>query len=209
MPMLDYAQPHQSKIYYEFSHFYDVIFKRVFYPRIATVVQSLLIPPGARVLEVGIGTGLSLDAYPTHCQLVGVDLAPDMLEIAQEKVDRNGWRHVTLAEMDAQNLTLATDSFDYAMAFHVVSVVPQPELLMRELSRVCKRDATIVVINHFRSRNRALSAIDRLIEPLTSRLGWRTLDLRDVFGGNVVVPERVHKTSARSLFTVVIGRNQK
>ena len=58
------AQPHESRLYYEFSHFYDLIFRRVFYPRIAMVVRSLDIEPGARVLEIGVGTGLSLDAYP-------------------------------------------------------------------------------------------------------------------------------------------------
>ena len=209
MPILEDAQPHQSKIYYEFSHFYDKIFKRVFYPRIASVVQSLKIPSGARVLEVGVGTGLSLDAYPSHCQVVGVDLAPDMLEIAQEKVDRNGWRNVSLMEMDAQDLTLPADGFDYAMAFHVVSVVPDPKLLMRELTRVCKPGATVVVINHFRSRNRFFATMDKVIEPITSRLGWRTLDLDDVFGASPVQPKRVFKTASRSLFTVVIGENRK
>ena len=209
MPILEDAQPHQSKLYYEFSHFYDRIFKRVFYPRIAAVVQSLTIPRGARVLEVGVGTGLSLDAYPPHCQVVGVDLAPDMLEIAQEKVDQNGWRHVTLMEMDAQDLTLATDSFDYAMAFHVVSVVPEARLLMHELSRVCKPGGTIAVINHFRSRNKLFSAVDTVIEPVTSRLGWRALELADVFGCNSVEPKRVYKTSPRSLFTVVVAENRK
>src|SRR5450759_424408 len=82
MASIEGAQAHQSKLYYEFSHLYDRVFARVFYPRIAQVIRSLNIEPGARVLEVGVGTGLSLDAYPTHCQVTGVDLAPDMLERA-------------------------------------------------------------------------------------------------------------------------------
>ena len=82
------AQPHESAVYYEFSQFYDAFFWRVFYPRIAKVVRSLGIAPGARVLEIGVGTGLSLDAYPSHCQVTGIDLAPDMLERAQERIDR-------------------------------------------------------------------------------------------------------------------------
>ena len=65
------------------------------------------IPAGAKVLEVGVGTGLSLDAYPPHCQVTGVDLAPDMLEHAQEQIDRNGWRHITVMEMDAMDLKFA------------------------------------------------------------------------------------------------------
>ena len=82
------AQPHESRLYYELSHFYDLIFRRVFYPRIAMVIRSLALEPGARVLELGVGTGLSLDAYPPHCSVTGIDLAPDMLERAQERIDR-------------------------------------------------------------------------------------------------------------------------
>ncbi len=208
-PSLQATQPHQSKLYYEFSHLYDRLFSRVFYPRIAAVVESLNIPGGARVLEVGVGTGLSLDAYPPHCQVTGIDLAPDMLEIAQDKVDRNGWRHIGLMEMDAQNLTFADNTFDYAMGFHVVSVVPKADLLMRELARVCKPGATVVVINHFRSRNPVFAALDSLIAPITSRLGWRTLRLEEVFGENSVQTARVYKMSKHSLFTIVIARNQK
>jgi phosphatidylethanolamine/phosphatidyl-N-methylethanolamine N-methyltransferase len=203
------TQPHQSKIYYEFSHLYDRIFTRVFFPRIAAVIQSLSIPPAARVLEVGVGTGLSLEAYPPHCHVTGIDLAPDMLEIAQEKIDRQGWRHIHLAEMDAQNLTFPENTFDYAMAFHVVSVVPQAELMMRELARVCKPGATVVIINHFRSRHRLFAKVDAMIEPITSRLGWRTLRLTDVLGPNSIRSARVFKTSRHSLFTVVIATNQK
>lgn len=209
MPMLEGAQAHQSKLYYEFSHLYDRLFTRVFYPRIAQAVRSLNIEPGARVLEVGVGTGLSLDAYPTHCQLVGVDLAPEMLEQAQEKIDWNGWRHLRVFEMDALNLKFEDNSFDYVMAFHVVSVVPDAGRLMREVARVAKPGATIVVINHFRSRHRLLAALDSLIEPLTRRLGWRTLNADEVLGGVALQIVRQYKTSPHSLFTVVIGKNSK
>jgi len=206
---LDRVQPHESKIYYEFSRFYDRIFARVFYPRIAAVVRSLNIPPGARVLEVGIGTGLSLDAYPSHAQIVGIDIAPDMLEIAHEKVSRNGWRHVTLLEMDAQKMTFPDDAFDYATAFHVVSVVPDARRVMAELARVCKPKATVVLINHFRSPNRLFSVLDSSLAPITYRLGWKTLSLDEVLDGAPIVPVQVYKTSRRSLFTVVVARNEK
>ncbi len=211
MPILDLerVQPHESKIYYEFSRFYDRIFARVFYPRIATVVRSLQIPPGARVLEVGVGTGLSLDAYPRHAQVVGIDIAPDMLEIAREKVERNGWRHVALLEMDAQKMTFPDDHFDYATAFHVVSVVPDARRLMGELARVCKPGATVAVINHFRSRNRLFSALDSSLAPITYRLGWKTLSLEEVLDGAPITPVQIYKTSPRSLFTIVVARNEK
>ena len=209
MPTLEGAQAHQSKIYYEFSHLYDRLFSRVFYPRIEHVIRSLNIDPGTQVLEVGVGTGLSFSAYPTHCQVTGVDLAPDMLEQAQEKIARNGWRHLKVVEMDAMNLKFADDTFDYVMAFHVVSVVPDARRLMREVLRVSKPGATFVIINHFRSRNRLLAAFDTLLEPITRRLGWHTLALQDVVGGLPMEICRTYKTSRRSLFTIVVGKARK
>ncbi|HUI28187.1 MAG TPA: class I SAM-dependent methyltransferase [Candidatus Kryptonia bacterium] len=209
MPTLEQAQAHESKIYYEFSHLYDRIFTRVFYPRIARVIRDLDIPPGARVLEVGVGTGLSFPAYPPHCQVTGIDLAPEMLEQAKEKIVRNGWRHITVQAMDALDLKFPEDSFDYVMAFHVVSVVPDTLRLMREAQRVCRPGGTVVVINHFRSPHRLLAALDRSIEPITRRLGWRTLNMEDVFDGLPMVRRRQYKTSPRSLFTIVLAENRK
>ncbi len=209
MASLEGAQAHQSKLYYEFSHLYDRIFARVFFPRIERVIQSLKIPPGVRVLEVGVGTGLSFTAYPPHCQVTGIDLAPEMLEQAQEKIDANGWRHLQVMEMDALNLKVADASFDYVMAFHVVSVVPDASRLMHEMLRVSKAGATLVIINHFRSRNRLLAALDRLTEPITRRLGWHTLSQDEVLTDVPLDVTRSYKTSRRSLFTIVIGTARK
>lgn len=203
MTTLESAQAHQSKLYSEFSHLYDRLFTRVFSPRIQGVIASLEIPPGARVLEVGVGTGLSFPAYPTNCQVIGIDLAPEMLEQAQEKINQNGWRHLTVMEMDALNLKFPDSSFDYVMAFHVVSVVPDVARLMREIARVAKPGATLAIINHFRSRNRVLAALDSLIEPITRRLGWHTLKLDGVIHVIPLDIKRIYKTSARSLFTIV------
>jgi len=203
------AQPHESRLYYEFSHFYDLIFRRVFYPRIAMVIRSLDLRPGTQVLELGGGTGLSLDGYPSHCHVTGIDLAPDMLERAQDKVNRNGWRHVTLVQGDALALQFPDDSFDYVMAFHVVSVVPDPAAMMAEAQRVCRPGGTIVIINHFRSPHPVLSRLARTIDPITRWLGWTTLRLRDVIDHDALHVERRWKTSPRSLFTIVLARSAK
>jgi phosphatidylethanolamine/phosphatidyl-N-methylethanolamine N-methyltransferase len=203
------AQPHESRLYYEFSHLYDLIFRRVFYPRIARVIRSLDIPPGARVLEIGVGTGLSLDAYPSHCQVTGVDLAPDMLERAQDKVNRNGWRHITLEQGDALDLKFEDNSFDYVMAFHVISVVPDPARMMAEARRVCRPGGVLTIINHFRTSNPTLARVQRTIDPLTRWLGWTTLILGEVVDRRTLHVERLWKTSRRSLFTIVVARNVK
>jgi phosphatidylethanolamine/phosphatidyl-N-methylethanolamine N-methyltransferase len=204
------TQPHESALYYEFSHLYDVFFGRVFYPRIVRVIRSLGIEPGARVLELGVGTGLSLEAYPQHCQVTGIDLAPEMLERAQDRVNRNGWRHVTLQQGDAQNLAFADDAFDYVMAFHVVSVVPDPQRMMAEAQRVCRPGGLLAIINHFRSRQPTVARVQRGIDPVTRRLGWTTtLCLPALLDGSRLHVERQWKTSPRSLFTIVVARNAK
>src|SRR5499425_2256958 len=194
------AQPHESRLYYEFSHLYDLLFRRVFYPRIAMVIRSLGIEPGRRVLELGVGTGLSLDAYPAQCHVTGIDLAPDMLERAQDKVNRNGWRHIALEQGDALALRFPDDSFDYVMAFHVVSVVPDAKRLMAEAQRVCRPGGRIVIINHFRSEKRPVARLQQSIDPMTRRLGWTTsLKLRDILDRRMLHVEQQWKTSPRSL----------
>ena len=158
------SDPHRSKIYAEFSHLYDMIFQRIFFPRIASVIKSLRLEPGARVLEVGVGTGLSLSAYPSHCDVVGIDLAQDMLDQAQDKIREQGWQHISLRQMDALNLSFPDDSFDYVMAFHVVSVVPDATRLLDEARRVLRPNGTLVVINHFRSERPIIGSLVEMAE---------------------------------------------
>ncbi len=202
-------QAYQSKLYSEFSSFYDLVFARVFYPRIARVIRSLNIPPGARVLEIGVGTGMSLGCYPTHCKVIGIDLAPDMLEHAQAKIDRNGWSHLQVMEMDAMDLDFPASSFDYVMGFHVVSVVPDAGRLMSEAQRVLLPGGTLTLINHFRSGHPLLARLDRRLEPVSRRWGWHTLDREEVFTDGSLAVEQVYKMSRWSLFTIVVSRNEK
>ena len=202
--------PHESKIYSEFSHLYDKIFSRFFCKRITSVITSLNIRPGAKVLEVGVGTGLSLAAYPTHCEVTGIDLAPEMLERAKQKAAENGWRHFRLLQMDALNLDFPDNAFDYVTSFHVISVVPDPVRMMQEIHRVCKPGGTVVIINHFRTTKPVLGALIGALDPLTRRLGWSaSLRLSEAFDGVPVRIEKRFKTSPFSLFTVVLAQNQK
>lgn len=202
----DGLAPHESPIYRELSHLYDLTFGRVFYDRIVRVVRDLRIPAGAEVLEVGVGTGLTLDAYPSHCRVTGIDLAEGMLEKARARVARAGWTHVTLQQADALNLDFPDAAFDYVMAFHVVSVVPDARRMLGEMRRVCRPGGTITVINHFRSTNPLLARVQRAVDPIFRRMGWTTLELEELLAGGGVTVERVWKTSPRSLFTIIQAR---
>ena len=201
--------PHESRLYSDLSHVYDKVFTRVFCNRIAHVVRSLPIEAGDRILEIGVGTGSSLSAYPRQCSVVGIDIAPEMLERARKKIAEEGWDHVRLQRMSALNLEFPANAFDYVTAFHVVSVVPDPARMLHEMQRVCKPGGTVVVINHFRAPGRALGGLAAMLDPLTRRLGWSSrLRLSDAFNGVPLRIEKKYKTSPLSLFTVVVARKE-
>ncbi len=200
-------EAHESKLYSEFAPLYDKIFGKIFYSRLESVIEDLDIPPGAKVLEVGAGTGTSFPAYPTHCEITGIDLAPDMLARAERKIRDNGWTHLTVREMDALELDFPDNSFDYVMAFHVVTVVPDPVRMIAEAKRVCKPGGKIVIVNHFTSDFPLLGFLTESLDPITRLLGWRTnLRLKPFIKTTDLTVERVYKLSKNSLYTVLHGR---
>ncbi|TAK01897.1 class I SAM-dependent methyltransferase [bacterium] len=200
-------EAHESKLYSEFAPLYDKIFGKIFYSRLRRVIGDLHIPRGARVLEVGAGTGTSFPAYPHHCEVTGIDLAPDMLARAQGKIRENGWTHLKVLKMDALELEFPDDSFDYVMAFHVVTVVPDPVRMMQEAKRVCRPGGRIVIVNHFTSNFPLLGFLTETLDPVTRRLGWRTnLRLRPFIEATELKVEKAYKLS---LYTVLVGSNHK
>lgn len=203
-------EAHESKLYSEFAPIYDKVFGKIFYSRLREVIWALHVFPGATVLELGAGTGISFPAYPRHCEVTGIDLAPDMLERAQEKITENGWSHVRILEMDALNLQFPENSFDYVMAFHVVTVVPDPIRMMEEAKRVCRPGGKIVIVNHFTTDVPVLGSFTEALDPITRRLGWRTkLRLRPFIEATELKVEQVYKLSKFSLYTVLVGTNCK
>ena len=200
-------EAHESKLYSEFAPLYDKIFGKIFYSRLERVIEELDIPPGAEVLEVGAGTGTSFPAYPSHCEVTGIDLAPDMLSRAQRKIRDNGWTHLKVLEMNALDLEFPDDTFDYVMAFHVVTVVPDPVRMIAEAQCVCKPGGNIVIVNHFTSDFPLLGSLTEALDPLTRWLGWRTnVRLKPFIETTSLAVEKVYKLSKASLYTVVLGR---
>ena len=203
-------EAHESKIYSEFAPLYDKIFGKIFYSRLERVIEDLEIPPGAKVLEVGAGTGTSFPAYPTHCEVIGIDLAPDMLARARQKIEDHGWTHLRVMEMNALSLDFPDNTFDYVMAFHVVTVVPDPIRMISEAKRVCKPGGSIVIVNHFTSDVPVLGSMTEALDPLTRKLGWRTnLRLKTFIEAADLSVKRAYKLSKTSLYTVVLGSKSR
>ncbi len=130
---------------------------------------------GGSVLEVGVGTGLSLEHYDPAMTIAGIDFSEEMLAKARQKVERRGLKNVSsLRQMDARNLDFPDDSFDTVVAMHIVSVVPEPERVMAEMARVCKPGGQIVITNHFAREKGVMAVIERLMAPFEKALGWHS-----------------------------------
>jgi len=165
--------------YRRYARVYDALFGPIFHPARKLIVQSLNTRPGDRVLEVGVGTGLSLPLYPSHARVVGIDISAEMLEKARQRVrDRDLTQVEAVIEMDAEHMQFPDDSFDKVVAMYVVSVVPDPARLVDEMRRVCKPGGEIYIVNHFRSRHPLIGASEELMSPLSKLAGFRPdLDL--------------------------------
>jgi phosphatidylethanolamine/phosphatidyl-N-methylethanolamine N-methyltransferase len=199
-----------KKIYSGYSNVYDFIFKRFFYPRQKHVIDSMNIKEGDRVLDVGVGTGLSLPLYPPYCQVTGIDLSADMLEQASKKIKKHNLTHVTLMEMDASHLCFQDNTFDHVIATFVISVVPDPVRVIAEMKRVNKKDGNLVIVNHFQSHNRFIAKIEELVSPICAKLGWRSdLALEDLIEDANLEISQDYKMKKIDLWKVVFAVNNK
>lgn len=200
-----------EQAYRRYAHFYDFVFGPVFQPGRKAIIECMNCRPGERILEVGVGTGLSLPLYPKDVFVTGIDISHDMLVQAQARKERGGLHNIVqLSVMDAENMEFEDSSFDKVVAMYVASVVPDPERLVDEMRRVCKPNGLIIFVNHFRSRNRILGACENLLAPLSKQLGFRpdfSLDrFLDETGLNVL---DIHPVNMFHFCTMVEARNNK
>ena len=159
--------------YRRYARSYDFYFGALFQPGRKAVIDKLNCRPGERILEVGVGTGLSLPLYPSHVHITGIDLSTHMLQKARIRKERDGLRNVDLWEMDAENMSFSDNSFDKVVAMYVASVVPHPERLVAEMHRVCKPGGELFIVNHFHSAHPLVRRAEKLLAPLSRLLGFR------------------------------------
>ena len=147
--------------YRRYARVYDALFGPVLQPGRKAVVKALGCRPGERVLEVGVGTGLSLPLYPPHTRVTGIDVSTEMLDKARARVENRKLTNVeALLEMNAEEMTFPDASFDKVVAMYVVSVVERPARLLEELHRVCRPEGEIFIVNHARSENPILGTLE-------------------------------------------------
>jgi len=193
-----------ARVYENIAWAYDVVFGPTLHPGRVNAIRRMGIRPGDRVLEVGVGTGINAALYPGDCSVTGIDLSSSMLEKARERVARKGVRNVRLLQMDAANLKFADDSFDIVYAPYVISVVPDPVAVASEMRRVCRPGGRIVILNHFRSKNRVGAWLERIISPLTVHIGFKSdLDLPAFLAQADLKPVSIEKVNVPRIWSLV------
>ena len=179
------------RTYRLFSGSYDFVFGPVFHPGRKEAVRVANDRPGQRILEVGVGTGLSLPYFRPDSHVTGIDVSAEMLAKAKRRVARQKLAHVdALHVMDAEHLDFEDNSFDAVLALYVASVVPSPARFAAEMRRVCIPGGKIVLVNHFTSENWALRFMEKRVAHLARHIGFHADFPLDTFLRDSQLTER-------------------
>jgi phosphatidylethanolamine/phosphatidyl-N-methylethanolamine N-methyltransferase len=199
-----------ERIYDSYSGIYDLIFRNILQPGREMAVSALGIRPGHHVLEVGVGTGLSLPYYPLQCRLTGIDISAEMLKHAEIRAREHGLSGARFLRMGAEEMDLPDASFDSVLATYVLSTVSDPGRVLSELRRVCRPGGRVVVLNHFGSRNRLVALGERALTPISRRLGFvLNLSMENLLDGGGFTLERLEKVNIPPFWSLVVLSREK
>jgi phosphatidylethanolamine/phosphatidyl-N-methylethanolamine N-methyltransferase len=207
----DMQESSTRKIYDVHSVFYDATFGRLVRRRIERAIHHMNIQGDESVLDLGIGTGVSLNYYPVdRGRIVGVDLSPGMLRECRKKIRQRDLSRVAVFQGNALSLPFADSTFDHVFISHVISVVSDPVQLVREAQRVARPGARIVIVNHFQSTNRFIAMVEKWLCPLCTKLGWRSdLALQDLIRSTGIEVDYRYKLDNIDLWETVVMTNNK
>ncbi|WKA27483.1 class I SAM-dependent methyltransferase [Bradyrhizobium roseum] len=173
---LDFDREMVEQAYDRWAPVYDLVFGGVFSKGRKAAIQATN-KIGGRVLEVGVGTGISLPLYAPHLRIFGTDISELMLEKAKKRVDELGLKNVEgLAVMDAENLEFPDDAFDVVMAQYVVTAVPNPEKALDEFARVLRPGGELIILTRVSADAGMRRFIERRLQPVVRPLGFRTAE---------------------------------
>jgi phosphatidylethanolamine/phosphatidyl-N-methylethanolamine N-methyltransferase len=195
-------------VYEKMASVYDLFFGLPLHDGRAKAIRRMAIKPNDQILEVGVGTGISLPLYPRQCFVTAIDLSDGMLERARTRVEQYSLRNVRLIQMDATQLKFPDNSFDIVYAPYFISCVPDPLAVTREMRRVCKPGGRLVFLNHFLSANVVGSKLERAIAPLTMRLGFKSdFDLPAFLAQTGLRAASIEKVNVPRIWSLVICDN--
>lgn len=212
--MADLDKAAVEKAYARWAPIYDLVFDKVMKAGRRAAVSAAT-RAGARILDVGVGTGLELPLFAASSQIVGVDLSEAMLRKAQERIKKQSLRQVSgLCVMDAARLAFADDVFDAVVAPYVITTVPHVNATLSEFARVTRPGGEIVLVNHIGAENGPRAAFERWLARQTLHLGWRPEfpwarigDWCAAHGGVELIERRA--IPPLSLFTLIRMRKRK
>ncbi len=162
-----------TKAYAKWAPIYDIIYSRILRPGRNEAVKAAL-SCGQEILEVGVGTGLSLGDYPAGYRVTGIDLSKPMLDKAAEKLADLSSHSVTgLVVMDACRLGFRDATFDAVVGQYMITLVPDAELALDEFARVVKPGGEIILVNHIGAEKGVLAQVEKAAAPLAKHVGWR------------------------------------
>jgi phosphatidylethanolamine/phosphatidyl-N-methylethanolamine N-methyltransferase len=192
------------RAYRRWAPIYDLTFGKLVEVGIKHATTSVNRYDG-RVLEVGVGTGLSLPYYKASLKVTGIDLSAEMLAKARERVERSRLSNIEqLREMDATRLAFADQSFDVAAAMYVMTVVPDPAAVMHELARVTKIGGQVVIVNHFSVEGGLRGMIEKNLARFSDVLGWRPeFPIRALMVSDRLKLEELRPLRPMGLFTLL------
>jgi phosphatidylethanolamine/phosphatidyl-N-methylethanolamine N-methyltransferase len=162
-----------KKTYRFYAPIYDFVFGAVLEPGRRALCREVTHLNPESILEVGVGTGLLLEKYPATSQITGIDISEDMLVFARQRAEKNPHLQISLSAMDAEKLEFEDEQFDCVVLPYVLSVTPNPHVLIQEARRVCKREGVIVIVNHF-SGSGGWYLLERLVKNIAEKIGFRS-----------------------------------
>src|SRR6185437_410799 len=173
---LDFDRATVERAYYRWAPVYDLVFGGVFSKGRSAAIQATN-RLGGRVLEVGVGTGISLPQYAPNLRIFGTDISEAMLRKAKARVTELRLSNVEgLAVMDAEKLEFPDDSFDVVMAQYVVTAVPNPEVALDEFARVLRPGGELIILTRVSADGGVRRFVERQLQPVVRRLGFRTAE---------------------------------
>ncbi len=162
-----------EKAYARWAPVYDALCGPVFIEGRRAAAQAAR-AHGGRILEIGVGTGLSFDDYDATTEITGIDISAPMIARARERLESGRYPFVKdLTVMDAHTLAYPDAGFDCVVGQFVITLVQDPERVLSECARVLKPDGQIILVNHFYSEKGIAAAVERALAQRARKFGLR------------------------------------
>jgi phosphatidylethanolamine/phosphatidyl-N-methylethanolamine N-methyltransferase len=200
-----------EKIYEKFGPYYNFVFGKILFQEgREAAIDFLELGKNAKVLEVGVGTGLTLPLYPRDSAVIGVDLSSSMLKEADQLIKKKKLKNASVKLMDATKLEFPDNSFDGVLGNLFISATSFPQDALLEMKRVCKPNGMIVLMNHFKSENPIIGALETGFNPVALSLGFKSnLEMEPLLRSVGLKVKNQKKVNMFNLWTAVSMRNEK